>query len=330
MDSSNIQKNVRSVVLVADVIEQYATQNLALQRSLEQSDPETITTLIDTIRLSGREVTHYISPDELAANAHRHQSDIVLSIYGGTISRNRMALVPAVCETHGLRVVGPDVYGRVIAQDKEISKRLAKECGLLTPRWKVARRRVDLDRMTGIRFPCVVKPLLEGSSIGISQRNLVHSFQQAKDVATHLLETIKQPVLFEEFVPGREAAFVAIESTNELYWGYSEVAIEGHPKFFDDRLFDAHEKVHATPGRTVKNIDAELNDVDLQGIKNLLHAYGRFGYCRVDGRHRDGRFHFLELTPDAWIDPEGQFAMGFTKKGWTYDQVIETLLLSAE
>jgi len=113
-------------------------------------------------------------------------------------------------------------------------------------------------------------------------------------------------------------------------WGYSEIAVEGNPHFFNDRLFDAHEKIHATPGRTVKNIDAELSGVDRLGIEKLLKAYGRFGYCRVDGRHFEGRFHFLELTPDAWIDPEGQFAMGFTQKDWTYSQVIEAILTSAE
>lgn len=329
MGSLNTKEIPAAVVLVADIVEHYAFQNLASQRSLEQSDPETVEILIDTIRMLGRDVTHYSSPKELAINAHHHKSDIVLSIYGGSLSRNRMALVPAICETFGLRLIGPDVYGRIIAQDKEISKRLAKDCGLLTPSWQIVRHQKDLGKI-GIRYPCVVKPLSEGSSIGITQENLTYTPQRASAVATHLLETLKQPVILEEFVPGRETAFAAIKNPNGLQWAYSEVTVDGKPQFFEARLFDAHEKIHATPGRTIKNIDAELSDVDKLRIINFLNAYGQFGYCRVDGRHRKGRFHFLELTPDAWIDPKGQFAMGFIRKDWTYDKVIEQVLLSAE
>lgn len=329
MDTRDDGKLQQSVILIADIMEEHPVKDTAFQRTLELSEPETVNTLIQTIRSLGRDVTHYSSPEELATNAARHKSDIVLSIFGGTVSRNRMALIPAICEAFNLKFVGPDVYGRIIAQDKEVSKRLARDCGLRTPAWRIARHRDELKRLGGLSFPCVIKPLHEGSSIGISDRNLVHSFEDAKKVAAHLIESVDQPVLLEEFVPGKESAFVAIEDEKELHWGYTEVVVEEKPEYFNNRLFDAQEKAHPTPGRTVKNIDTDLSASDLLGIKSLLSAYGQFGYCRVDGRHYDGQFHFLELTPDAWINPKGQFAMGFTQKGWTYEQVIERVLLSA-
>ena len=80
---------------------------------------------------------------------------------------------------------------------------------------------------------------------------------------------------------------------------------------------------------TVRNIDNELTESDHKDIEALLRAFGTYGYCRVDGRFADGRFSFLELTPDAWIEPSGQFAMSFTEKGWTYPDVIAAVLASA-
>lgn len=105
--------------------------------------------------------------------------------------------------------------------------------------------------------------------------------------------------------------------------------VEGIPDFFEHTLFDASEKANRTLGRTVKNIDSELTEEDKIRLKRFLQSFGRFGYCRIDGRHENGRFHFLEVTPDAWIDPDGQFAMAFTEKGWTYQQVIHAVLTSA-
>lgn len=320
----------KNVVLVADRISLDSDEYLSMRRDLEQSDQETIDVLISTICELGRTITHYQSPAALAENAEVHKNDIVLTIFGGERSRNRMALVPAICESFGLRFIGPDTYGRVIAQDKEVSKRLALDCGLRTPLWKVVRSLSDLSLARNIKYPCVVKPVMEGSSIGISEDSLVHMPDQLQNVAKRLLDEIEQPVLIEEYVRGRETAFIAIERGKNISWAYSEIVIEGKPEYFYEHLFDASEKNYPTTGRTVCNIDEELDPSDRQHIEQFLSAFGRFGYCRVDGRHADGKFHFLELTPDAWIDPKGQFAMAFTEKGWTYKEVIDAVLSSAD
>lgn len=327
---SQRRRSFRSVVLVADLISEVDAVSTELRRDLEQTDQGTIEVLTQAISSLGIDVKHYESPDALALSAHRHKGDIVLSIYGGQASRSRMAIVPAVCEAFGLRFIGPDAYGRIIAQDKEVSKRLARDCGLRTPAWRVLRKERDLPFARRLRFPVVVKPLLEGSSIGISQDSLAQNASDAERVAGALLREFGEPVLVEEFVAGREVAVVAIAQEAEMHWAYSEVFIKDRPDFFEGRLFDATEKQNASPGRSVRNIDQDLSASDLASIRRFLEAFGRYGYCRVDGRHASGEFHFIELTPDAWIHPRGQFAMGFTEKGWSYPQVIEAVLSSAD
>ena len=246
------------MVLVADVVSVSSDQPIHLRRDLEQSDRDTVEELLKAITALGRRAVHYQSPQELAENAEMHKNDVVLSIYGGASSRNRMALVPAICESFGLKFIGPDVYGRVIAQDKEVTKRLALESGLKTPSWRVIRNLEHLSIFNRFTFPCVLKPLLEGSSIGISQANLVDNVDEAKRLAQNLLVDLRQPVLVEEFVAGRETALVAIENGAEVHWAYSEMIVAGSPEFFKYRLFDAAEKMNPTHGQTVKNIDGEL------------------------------------------------------------------------
>jgi D-alanine-D-alanine ligase len=318
------------VVIVADCLDD-AEECLPAEarRDLEMTEAATLSSLQNAITALGLTHHHYPSPAALADNAALHTQDIVLSIYGGRASRNRMALVPAVCETFGLKFIGPDVFGRIVAQDKEISKRLAIDYGILTPAWRVVREPADLGRIGGLRMPVVVKPFWEGSSIGISQRNLLSSLEGAHATAARLLEQFGQPVIIEEFVSGREVSYCKIEHVGESAWAFCEVVIDGDPTFFASRLFDAEEKQNPSPGRGVRNIDSELLKEDRDKIETFLAAFTPYGYCRVDGRLFEGRFHFLEITPDAWIAPKGQFARGFTEKGWTYETVIAAVLASA-
>lgn len=318
------------VVLIADILEEGdSTELLHLRRDLEMTDATTLRGLIAAINSLGLNVHHYQEPSILAEHAHEHRDDIVLSIYGGRGSRNRMALVPAICETFGLRFIGPDTYGRIIAQDKEVSKRLAMDCGLLTPAWRIVRDPTDLEYVGGLSLPVVVKPLMEGSSIGISQRNIAASRDAIERIVLELLDAFQQPIIVEEFVVGREVAYSRIEHAGPDAWAFSEVVIDGDPHHFHHRLFDASEKQLPTPGRSVRNIDLELCKEDRKALDTFLAAYGPFGYCRVDGRLTNGRFHFLELTPDAWVAPRGQFARGFTEKGWSYSGVISAVLTSS-
>jgi D-alanine-D-alanine ligase len=331
METKERQFKFRDVVIVADELDPAASAEPIHQRQdLEMTDPETLNALQSAIFTLGLKVHHYDGPAALAERARFHKDDIVLTIYGGRRSRNRMALIPAVCESFGLKFIGPDVYGRIVAQDKEISKRLAVDCGLRTPAWRVIRDKQQIRYAFGIKLPFVVKPLMEGSSIGITQRNRVNTADEATLLVCELLTDFQQPVLVEEFVSGREVSYARIENAGDDGWAFSEVIIDGDPHFFNERLFDAHEKLVRTPGRTVRNIDDELNAEDRRRIEALLTAYKGYGYCRVDGRLADGKFSFLELTPDAWIAPHGQFSMGFTQKGWTYVSVIEAVLSSVD
>jgi D-alanine-D-alanine ligase len=331
MTTSDRQFGFRDVVLIADELELLSSdKNIHIRRDLEMTDAETFQALISEITGLGLKVHHYTGPDVLAEHAQAHKDDVVFTIYGGQNSRNRMALVPAICETFGLKFVGPDVYGRVIAQDKEISKRLASDCGLTTPPWQVVRDEAQLSRVIGMSLPVVVKPIMEGSSIGITQRNRATRLSEVVTLVRELLDTFQQPVLVEEFIVGREVAFCKIENAGNQAWTFSEVVIEGDPTFFENRLFDAHEKQFRSRGRTVQNIETELDDFDRSRIEEFLACFAGYGFCRVDGRLSKGKFHFLELTPDAWIDQRGQFARSFINNGWSYAEIIAAVLASAD
>ncbi len=319
----------RGVVIVADLTSDHIGTASHLRRDLEQTDRATLNELSGAIERLGLKVYHYVSPKSLAANAARHLTDIVLSIFGGAVSRSRMALVPAVCESMGLSFIGPDAYGRIVCQDKEISKALAVEAGLRVPSHRIVRARDDLPKMSDLNLPYVIKPLWEGSSIGIGSDSLITDARKGLKAVETLLVDFQQPVMVERFIAGREVSYCFINPVGHPpIRAVAEIVWQGEPDHFDHHLYDAVHKEAAIGEKRVKIISHELRMADAQAIERLLQVLSPTGYGRVDGKLLNGQFVFLEVTPDAWLGSTGTFVSSFADQGLSFDEVIRWLLLS--
>jgi D-alanine-D-alanine ligase len=159
---------------------------------------------------------------------------------------------------------------------------------------------------------------------------MVTDRQIGRRVLERTLERFEQPIMVEAFVRGREVSWCYIEGPRttglralaELVWG-------GQEDYFDRHLYDADHKLSAEGRRAVRNISHEIQPEDSSAMEQLLTLIGPTGYGRVDGKLVDGRFVFLEITPDAWLGPTGTFAHSFADYGLSFDQVIARILLSA-
>lgn len=318
------------VVFVADREAADAAAVQAERRfDLESTDEVTLREVLEAIASLGLEPIHVEGPRELIRIEPELDRAVVFSTFGGERSRNRLLLVPAVAETLSLDFVGMDAVGQALAADKVEAKRLAAECGVLTPFSRVVRVPEQLALCDEFPLPYVVKPLAEGSSIGIGADNLIREASAGRRLAGELLERFEQPVLVESFVPGREVSLVCIEREGGWHEALVEVHVNGDPDYFDEHLFDAEEKRVRHLQRAVRSVPDGLGATDLAAVHRFLRAAGHLGYGRVDGKLHAGRFRFLELTPDAWLGRRGQLAEGFHQLGWSYEQVIAQVLRSA-
>jgi D-alanine-D-alanine ligase len=319
----------KGVVIIADILRTEPANRGHLNRALEQTDLSTLNDLCAAIRRLGLNVYHYEHPQALASNASRHLHDIVLSIFGGSTSRNRMALVPAVCESMGLSFIGPDAYGRVICQDKEVSKALALQAGLRVPPHRIIRTKDDLLKLRDFDIPYVAKPLWEGSSIGIGPDSMVTEKRKGMNVVQKLLTAFNQPIMVEAFVPGREVSYCFVDPQGSPPLRVlGEIVWDGRREYFDNHLYDASHKAIAAGRKAVDVISNELGASAAQGMEKLLEMIGPTGYGRIDGKLLDGEFVFLEITPDAWLGASGTLMTSFMKQGRSFDEVIACILLS--
>src|SRR5690606_6039363 len=78
--------------------------------------------------------------------------------------------------------------------------------GVPTPRFALVERFADLERLrdSAPEFPCFAKPVAEGTGKGVSARSRVETIDELLAISAELLERFRQPVLVEEYLPGRE------------------------------------------------------------------------------------------------------------------------------
>jgi D-alanine-D-alanine ligase len=140
-------------------------------------------------------------PQQLRAE----RPDIVFNMAEGSGGKNRESHVPAICEFFGVPYTGSDPLTLSLCLDKSRTKEILSHYGVATPSFTVVESAEAVsDRWPSLRYPLFVKPIHEGSSKGITERNLCQTPADLAAQADFLLETYAQPVLIEEYLPGAE------------------------------------------------------------------------------------------------------------------------------
>ncbi|HET7620733.1 MAG TPA: hypothetical protein VFK39_02410 [Gemmatimonadaceae bacterium] len=153
-------------------------------------------------------------PDRL-----RHSKiDLAFNIAEGLHGPNREAHVPAICEFFGVPYSGSDPFTLSLCLDKARTKECLAWHGIPTAPFAVVRSRSSNELRAILRgtaaspaalaraltFPLFVKPVHEGSSKGITERNFCRNADELEEQVLFLLEKYQQPVLVEEYLPGAE------------------------------------------------------------------------------------------------------------------------------
>jgi D-alanine-D-alanine ligase len=113
----------------------------------------------------------------------------------------------AILEELEIPYVGSDTFAIAIATDKSLAKRLWQHMGLPTSPFRLARSEKDCELFRDnppFEYPLFVKPLAGRGSAGINDASVVHTYDQLVSGVVERLETIRQPVLIEKFLRGRE------------------------------------------------------------------------------------------------------------------------------
>lgn len=277
--------------------------------------------------------------------------DIVFNIAEGLHGTNREAHVPAICEFYGIPYSGSDPFTLSLCLHKAKTKDFLSAHGIPNARYALIENGADLERLLGDSSPFAhaptpdaplfVKPVQEGSSKGITERNLVRSRDQLAAQTRFLLETYAQPVLAEVFLPGAEftcgvlgngatAHVLPLVGMNFRSLPAGAVPIYGfEAKWVWDTPDDPID-IFECPARIDAALEASIVDVVLRAYRIL----GCRDWSRIDVRlDADGIPNIVEVNPLPGIlpNPEDNSCLPKAARaaGLSYDQLIQSALLAA-
>ncbi|MBQ9460060.1 MAG: D-alanine--D-alanine ligase [Oscillospiraceae bacterium] len=242
------------------------------------------------------------------------RADIVFLALHGTCGED--GRVQAAFDLLGIPYTGSGYLGSAVAMDKDLTKRLVADY-VVTPQWRVVTyTEPDIDRLVSeTKLPCVVKPIANGSSIGVS---IVHDSASLRTALRECLAYGNRVVL-EQYIKGREIQ-VAILAGKAL------PSIEIIPKsgFYDyENKYQAGAAEEITPAPIPQEWETRVR----AATETVFRMLGLTVYSRADFIVTpDGTPYFLEINTLPGMTPTSLVPQEAAAVGMSYEELCEKIV----
>ena len=229
--------------------------------------------------------------------------------------------VQAYLEHMGVAYTGSRVRSLVITMNKYLTKLALIRAGIPTPNFVLATL-ASHPATSPFTFPVIIKPISEGSSLGVE---IVDNDMQFQSVLSGTLSHYGS-CLIEEFIDGKEVSVGVLDQLN----GPTALPIlELRPK---NRFYDYEAKY--TEGKTDFIIPAELSESVSQLAKDYATKAHQVTECRGVSRidmmiHPVKGPYVLEVNGIPGMTTLSDLPAQANAAGMTYDELVLAILASA-
>ena len=314
----------------------------------EYDSVETVQAIEDAL-LAGRHQVIALEADEtLPDTVRRAAPDICFNIAEGLRGDARESQVPALLEMLGIPYTGSKVLGHALSLDKAAAKRIWRDVGLPTAPFQIFHWGDELlDRQ--LTFPLFVKPLREGTGMGINGQSIVYDETQLREQVRWVIQTYRQPALVEGYLSGREFTVGLIGNTlspREGRWNalYDERGFHLFPVLEIDASVGAGQGLYNAASKSFNpgeegaplylcpaDIPAALEAEMKQLAVTAFEAIGALDLSRVDFRlGSDGQPYLLEINTLPGLNPTvSDLCIMARAEGMHYTDLINEILYLA-
>jgi D-alanine-D-alanine ligase len=290
--------------------------------------------------LASRHRVSLVEADLDAFNTLRTlKPDLVFNMAEGLLGNSREAQIPAILDMLAIPYTGSDPVTLGICLDKRRTKEVLAWHNVPTPRFSVVESVAEVP--SRLRYPLMVKPILEGSSKGVTDGALVRDRRALVRQVEWVLSTYDQPALIEEFLPGREFTVALLGNAESLrVLPIVEINLHTLPpgvspiySYEAKWIWDTEEnplQIFTCPAPLESLLQRQIEEI----CKKAFRVLGCRDWCRVDVRldHR-GMPQIIELNPLPGILPRPEQNSCFPKAaraaGLSYDELILSVVDSA-
>jgi len=224
--------------------------------------------------------------------------------------------VQGALELMDIPYTGSGVMASALAMDKVRTKMLWVAAGIPTPRFEVIDAQCDWSRVADeLGLPLIVKPVREGSTIGLTKVMCAAELPQAYALAAHH----DAMVMAEEFISGEEltGGFLGDEALPLIRIEAPQGNYDYQNKYFSDET-----KYHCPCGL------AEAEEQRIRGmVMQSARVLGCAGWGRADlMRRADGSVLFLEMNTSPGMTGHSLVPMAALQAGRSFSDLVLRIL----
>jgi D-alanine-D-alanine ligase len=228
---------------------------------------------------------------------------------------------------------GCNPRGLLLSHDKALTKKILAYHRIPTPRFAVFQFGRAVRRTPRLRFPLLVKSVVEDASLGISQASIVRDDASLAERVRFIHETVGSDAIAEEFIEGRELYVGVIGNQRLQTLPIWEMVFSNMP---DDVARIATAKVkwdrkyrerHGVSTRAAQDLPRGMEGKIAKLSKRVYRALNLSGYARVDFRLRsDGQIYVLEANANPDLEYGEDFAESAEAAGVSYEALLQRIL----
>ena len=265
-------------------------------------------------------LTKIVEPDHNLIKAiDSYKPKIIFNALHGQFGED--GYIQTILETTGIPYTHSGVISSAIAMDKILSKKIFIKNKILTPKFIEYSFRENKKQIINkiekkLKFPVVVKPINEGSSVNVFICTKLNVFKNLKSLKSY------KKIIIEEFISGREIQ-AAILNFKKL----GAIELKPNRKFYDYQA-------KYNPGAKTKHlIPVDLTKKQYSNLMNIaLKAHkliGCSGVTRSDFKFKNGKFYLLEINTQPGMTNLSLVPEIAAYKGISFIKLLELILKDA-
>jgi D-alanine-D-alanine ligase len=269
--------------------------------------------VLDALRAQGVAAKGVDGVPALIRAIQQGEVDRVFNIMHGAAGEN--GVVQGLLEAMNIPYTGSRVLGSALTLDKVRTKQIWIALDLPTPRYEQLSVGADVRAAASrIGFPLIVKPSLEGSSVGVSR---VFTIDQL-DSAVELAAAYGRELLMEQLIEGDEYTVAILSGV-----AFPSIQIVAPGEYYDYHAkYLSDDTQYLCPG---------LQGGDESSIRELalaaFNASGASGWGRVDVmRDKNGRNWLLEVNTTPGMTSHSLVPKAAMAAGISFNELVWRLL----
>ncbi|MBP9855399.1 MAG: ATP-grasp domain-containing protein [Candidatus Omnitrophica bacterium] len=264
---------------------------------------------------------------------NENRPDVIFNLV--EVFNNKSSLeknVAALLEMVGIPYTGATSENMFLCSNKELNRKLFRFHKIKIPYFYSFYRGHKIWLPKKMNLPCIVKPISEEASRGISQASLVENEAALIERVKFIHESMNMDAICEEFVEGRELYVtvmghkkLTVFSPREMLFGElpEDSRIATYKAKWDENYREKWGIKSVHVGKLADGVLEEIEDV----CKRAYRALNIKSYLRLDIRvTADRKIYIIEPNANPCIAKVDEVALSAQKDGISYQKLIKKIV----